>query len=122
MKDIATSLAPLPTSRRGNKATSINDVQKLQPPPPITTEETILQQLERQTEVTTQTLRDEMSTQNAVLQAYQKDRVTARERKAEGHAKITELLANLARKKAEYETRLRVLDKDFDASVTERKS
>ena len=41
-------------------------------------EETILKQLERQTKVTTQTLRDEMSTQDAVLQAYQKDRDTNR--------------------------------------------
>ena len=85
-------------------------------------EQTILQELERRTEVTTRTLREELSTQYAVIQAHHKDHITALERKAESHAKIAELIADLARKKAEYEARLRVIDEDFDAGVTERNS
>ena len=77
-------------------------------------EETILKQLERHTEVITQTLLEVMSIQNAVLQAYQKDRDTDQKRKAAGHD-ITEGIANLARKQAEYKTRRCVLDEDFDA-------
>ena len=63
-----------------------------------------------------------MSTQNAVLQAYQKDRDTNQKRKADGHVKITEGITNLARKQAEYETRCCVLDKDFDTREATRRS
>ena len=64
-----------------------------------------------------------MSTQNAVLQAYQKDRDTDQKQKADGHAEIEEGIAELERKQAEYEARRRVLDTYFDAwEAARRKS
>ena len=83
-------------------------------------EETILKRLKRCTEETTQTLRDEISTQDTVLQSYKEDRAANQKRKADEHAVIAEGITNLVCQKTEYKTSRHRIDKEFASRETAR--
>ena len=76
-------------------------------------EEATLERLKHCTDETTQTLRNAISNQEAVLQAYEKDRATDLKRKADQQTTITEEIAELARQHTECKARRRRIDEEF---------
>ena len=63
-----------------------------------------------------------MSTQDAILQAYEKDRAANQKRKADDHAVIAEGIAKLACQQTEYETRRHLIDEEFASRETTREN
>ena len=83
-------------------------------------EEATLERLKRRTDETTQTLRNDISNQEAVLKAYKKDRAADLKRRADEHTTMAEKIAELACQKTEYETCRRQIDKEFASKQTAR--
>ena len=83
-------------------------------------EKAILKRLKLRTDEKTQTLRNEMSTQEAVLQTYETERVTDLKRKADDLTVIAEKITELVRQKAEYEACRSEIDEEFDRKAAAR--